>query len=248
MQGKRSSEVHRIKCTLCTQIHLLCEKMNLACKTGHFYFILYKNPCVNPVIYNVYQYKKKNLEDDHFWTGCFLTWCAISPSPSTIPCWRSGCCKSLGSSFSDEKTPPSGQSAPWHKLFRHIIGRRNGTDKTWKTNLKWKRSLCISVLFSQNIAAPSKPHFPSAKQTRCNVGVTNVKSSFQTASLLHPAATAPRLSWFLDKVHNGGFFNWSTSLTPVKSQTSLPRNKSKLAWRWCKSHKHLFCFNTSFSH
>lgn len=41
---------------------------------------------------------------------------------------------------------------------------------------------------------PIEPHFPSAKQTRCNVRVTNVKSSFQTASLLHPAATAPRLS------------------------------------------------------
>lgn len=68
-----------------------------------------------------------------------------------------------------------------------------------------------------------------------------MKSSFQTASLLHPAATAPWLSWFSDKVHNGSFFNWSTSLTPVKSQTSLPHNKSKLAWRWCKSCKHLFC-------
>lgn len=96
-------------------------------------------------------------------------------------------------------------------------------------------------------SCPIEPHFPSAKQTRCNVGVTNVKSSFQTASLLHPTATAPWLSRFSDKVHNSVFFNWSISLTPVKS--SLPRNKSKLAWRWCKSHKHLFwtCFNTSFS-
>lgn len=124
MQGKRSSEVHRINC--CINI---CVKrwMWLAKQVN---FILYENHSVNLVIYNVYQYKKKkekkNMQDDHFWTGCFLTWCAISPSPSSIPCWRSGCCKSLGSSssssFSDEKTPPSGQSAPWHKLFHHIIG------------------------------------------------------------------------------------------------------------------------------
>lgn len=158
MQGKRSSEVHRINC--CINI---CVKrwMWLAKQVN---FILYENPSVNLVIYNVYQYKKKKKI---YARWSLLDWmlphlmCNFS-EPQQHPLLEVRMLQVLGQQQQQlqwwKDTTQWTVSSVAQTLPSHHR-RRNGTDKTCKTNLKWKQSLCISVLFSQKIPAPSNHTF-----------------------------------------------------------------------------------------
>lgn len=186
MQGKRSSEVHRINCCI-----NMCEKMNVACKTGHFYFLLFS--IKTPVIYNVYQYKK-------IWKRITFGLDASSPdvqflrAPAASPAG--------GQDVASPWAAAAAASASVMKRHHPVDSQLRGTNasitssgdamaqiKHGKQTLSGNGPYFCFILTENS--CPIEPHFPSAKQTRCNAGVTNVKSSFQTASLLHPTATAP---------------------------------------------------------